>query len=393
MKKNILFYIPSNDQKSGGTRQYAFNLLKMISEVPNDDFNFFIYNIHNDPLFEVFKEDEEKFTFVKVNDKKALRRYKRIKIAYKILRFISFGAFKKKILRPHIEELIISEYKIDIIHSPFQTLPIITKGIKSISTMHDVQELHFPEFFVSKERMDRAINNYNLSINSDRIIVSFDHIKQDITNFFQLEQSKVQTFLISLNYLWIIDFYNDNKKSFLVEDYLIYPANGWIHKNHIRLLEAIYYLKNQGKKVKLMFTGDFNIENGTLIKNKIVELGLSDYVQCKGVVSQQELFELYMRAKAVVIPTLYEAGSYPLYEAIALEKPVICSNVTSLPETMNNDKFIFDPKNILDMASKIESIYFDENFIKDSIENSKSRKSILANNNSVEKLYKVYSEL
>jgi glycosyltransferase involved in cell wall biosynthesis len=50
--------------------------------------------------------------------------------------------------------------------------------------------------------------------------------------------------------------------------------------------------------------------------------------------------------------------------------PVICSNVTSLPETIGDNKFTFDPNNIEEMAEKLYRILNDSEFIKENIINS-----------------------
>ena len=86
-----------------------------------------------------------------------------------------------------------------------------------------------------------------------------------------------------------------------------------------------------------------------------------------------DLISLYKNSSLVVIPTLYEAGSGPLYEAMRYGVPVICSNVTSLPDTVGSDDFLFDPKNINELKSKIILGFSDEDFRRRNIENSKLR--------------------
>ena len=84
---------------------------------------------------------------------------------------------------------------------------------------------------------------------------------------------------------------------------------------------------------------------------------------------------MYKNARLVVIPTLYEAGSGPLYEAMRYGIPVICSNVTSLPETIGNEDFIFYPNNSEEMLKKIKLGLFDEEFRKRNIQNSEEKMS------------------
>jgi len=55
----------------------------------------------------------------------------------------------------------------------------------------------------------------------------------------------------------------------------------------------------------------------------------------------------------LVMPTLFESVSIPIYEAFALGVPVCCSNVVALPEQVGDAALIFDPNNAADIADKI----------------------------------------
>ena len=88
---------------------------------------------------------------------------------------------------------------------------------------------------------------------------------------------------------------------------------------------------------------------------------------------ETELYWLYKNCSLVVVTTLYEAGSFPLLEAMSLNVPVICSSVTSLPETIGDSRFIFDPLNIEQMGELITETLNDEKLRIDNIKNSKTR--------------------
>ena len=64
MSKNILFYIPTMNQRSGGIRQYSFNMLKMISENNTGEFKFFIYHKRKDKLFLDIIDKNENFQLI-----------------------------------------------------------------------------------------------------------------------------------------------------------------------------------------------------------------------------------------------------------------------------------------------------------------------------------------
>ena len=109
------------------------------------------------------------------------------------------------------------------------------------------------------------------------------------------------------------------------------------------------------------------------MQNKISELGLENEVKFLGIISESDLISLYKMAKLVVIPTMYEAGSGPLYEAMKYNSPVICSNVTSLPDTVNNNEFLFNPENLEEVTEMIKKGLMDNEFRGKNIDNSITR--------------------
>ena len=102
---------------------------------------------------------------------------------------------------------------------------------------------------------------------------------------------------------------------------------------------------------------------------------------------------MYKKAHGVVIPTKYEAGSFPLIESIFLQIPVICSNVTSLPETIGNSDFTFDPRNENEIIDKLEKIYFDSSYRSASQMNASSRRRSIIETGALETFLKCYRKL
>ena len=63
----------------------------------------------------------------------------------------------------------------------------------------------------------------------------------------------------------------------------------------------------------------------------------------------------------LVMPTLFESVSIPIYEAFALGVAVCSSDVVALPEQVGDAGLIFNPHDIEDMASKMMMYLEDEN--------------------------------
>jgi glycosyltransferase involved in cell wall biosynthesis len=73
-------------------------------------------------------------------------------------------------------------------------------------------------------------------------------------------------------------------------------------------------------------------------------MGLSDWVIYPGYVSAEEYDFLLRSAFALVFPSLYEGFGIPVLEAMSAGVPVLCSNVTSLPEVGGEAVLYFDPR-------------------------------------------------
>jgi glycosyltransferase involved in cell wall biosynthesis len=391
---NILIYIPDMSQSYGGIRQYSVGLLNILSEDSNN--TYFIYHNNNDSEVLKFKRVSN-FTFIDDHSVSLTFFEKKLELGKRLYNFLvrrlrlgnqlSFSSI--------IDKLCI-KFKVDIIHCPYQYIPV-TRNAKLITTLHDVQELHFPEYFSPEERAYRATSYLDFLKRADKVVVSYKHIKCDLVTYFQVPENKVNVILLDMQKLWF-DKYSEKEMAelgtySLPAKYLLYPANTWKHKNHLLLIEAVKYLKETyNKKVYVVCTGHQN-EHYIVIKNKIEDLGLRDQVLFLGIVNELSLYTLYKRAIGVVIPTQYEAGSFPLMESMLLGVPVVCSNVTSLPETIGDEAFLFDPFSVKSIGEKMLELWEFETFRKKSIENSLIQSLAICNINSLSKFQHLYSSL
>ncbi|MEZ5010010.1 MAG: glycosyltransferase [Chitinophagales bacterium] len=159
--------------------------------------------------------------------------YKIIRVFQLLLNFLltKLGNGPTKKQRSHFRH-ILKRYKINIIHTPYQQL-LKDNAMKcpSITTLHDVQELHFPQYFSPEQRAQRAVDNaYNVK-NADTVIVSYNHVKNDIIKFFKRDEKSIKVVLLNMGKLWfekytksdVLKTINDIKIS--EEKYLFYPCS------------------------------------------------------------------------------------------------------------------------------------------------------------------------
>jgi glycosyltransferase involved in cell wall biosynthesis len=402
----IGFYIHHSTLQAGGIFTYSVGILKLLIKSKEIEKIVLILS----------SEQKEYFKFLAENDKIQIEIVDRSKVITKIrlaLAYFLFDsyiiykgyftspdklAFLKKLsftINPY--KKIVKSQQFDLLHVPMQFSSIYRGGIPIVITMHDLQEFHYPEYFTPSERSHRAINSKKAIEESDGIIVSFNHIKSDIVKHFEVDEKKVSVCPPPFSDDWFssnqFTSAEELKDKFNLEDkFLLYPAATWEHKNHLNLIKALSVLKEEGLKIQLVCTGN-KTKFYKSIELEVQKIGLESQIKFLGIVPEEDLIGLYKSTSLVVIPTKYEAGSGPLYEAMRYAVPVICSNVTSLPDTIVDENFIFNPDDVTEIVNKIKRMLTDEKFKERNTENSVQRLKELNEMNYVDNFIKVYQNL
>jgi glycosyltransferase involved in cell wall biosynthesis len=146
----------------------------------------------------------------------------------------------------------------------------------------------------------------------------------------------------------------------LPDDFILYPANFWKHKNHEGLLRALRMLRDEeGLVVDAVLTG-FPMPNGYPLAAKAAEYGVDAQVHILGHVSVGELADLYRHARMLVFPSRFEGFGMPLIEAMASGCPVAAANVASIPEVTGDAAVLFDPEQPRAIADAIAKLWRDK---------------------------------
>lgn len=157
--------------------------------------------------------------------------------------------------------------------------------------------------------------------------------------------------------------------------YLLYVSGADKRKNHARLIEAYSKISPEIRSAhQLVLAGSFPLAMIEILEEIARNAGLQngEMIIARSV-SEGELHSLYHNCKAVIFPSWYEGFGLPVLEAMSYGKAVIGSNVSSIPEIINNAEALFDPFNTTSMSASISKILDDGKFRNSLAENSVAR--------------------
>ncbi|MBR0427029.1 MAG: glycosyltransferase family 4 protein [Clostridia bacterium] len=251
------------------------------------------------------------------------------------------------------------ELKPDVLHVPHYNIPIFYRG-KMVVTIHDVTHLVLPEFLPNKFAKYYAKFMMWLAIKkSSKILTVSENTKKDLIRIFKVKSEKIEVILNGVGEEFvkkdkeIVKYLYDKFNIPKDKKILMYVGNLKPHKNLERLLEAYSKTSNMNETCLLLVGKAFEKYNG--LEDKENSLGIKKNVIHTGIVSKEELVDLYNLADLFIFPSLYEGFGLPILEALCCGTPVISSNTSSMPEVGLKYVKYFNPYNVQEITEQIEN--------------------------------------
>ena len=154
------------------------------------------------------------------------------------------------------------------------------------------------------------------------------------------------------------------------------------NKNILRLIEAVKDIPCQ-----LDIVGELTEEHETALRKYKV-----DYVNSVRI-SDQEIVKKYRECDIVTFVSTYEGFGMPIIEANSVNKPVITSNILSMPEVAGDAACLVDPYQVEEISAGIRKIINDEVYRVQLIENGKVNKLRYQPSAIAQQYVDVYTEL
>lgn len=237
--------------------------------------------------------------------------------------------------------------------------------VRSLTSIHDLMhryERRFPEVssnmqFKMREFLYRSICNW-----SDGILVDSEVGRNQMVESYGVKPSNVYVLpYIAPKYVRVGNYTPEgfNERYALPDKYIFYPAQFWKHKNHSNLVSAVASLKNMLPDLKLVLAG--SQKNAyTEVVDLVRQKHLQDDVLFLGYVPDDDMAELYARARALIMPTFFGPTNIPPLEAFATGCPVAVSGIYGMTEQMGDAALLFDPESVQGIAESIHKLWIDD---------------------------------
>jgi len=343
----------------GGVNSYTLGLLGGFSKVAPSNFQFILFcteknrnlfsDLENSPQFQIQE--------IPLSNSFSRKLFRGIGIfSRQIPLFVKFSNI-------FMENFVsIANGACDILYCPYTVLTAYNFSVPTLLSMHDIQHVHFPEFFSFVERWKRHAYFSASAQYATYFQASSMFIKEDLLSHFpwiREDQIVVIPEGVDVKLFSNPPFSEDViKSSYSIPfPYLFLPANLWKHKNHITVLRALTYIrKKYGPSLPLVMTGA-PYSAYKEVMEYIQQQNLSS-VYYLGVVDFATLRSLYHWAYCTIVPPLYESSSLVILESIASGTPVIASKTPPNEEMGKALKMIFfEPLDYEDLGEKIFSLW------------------------------------
>ncbi len=264
-------------------------------------------------------------------------------------RVVRFPLFRRRFWE-QVAPILVGPY--DVLHFPYDSCVAWKRG-KFVSTIHDVKPLLFPELR-ARTSLNRRIEQWLVGDRwktIDHVITISEHSRGDLLAHVPLRPDQVSVTPLGLD----AERFRPADHHQQGRPYVLCVAGDDPTKNVGCLVEAFAKLsEGLRSRFDLLLAGD--VCKRVDIRAAVDRLGIGAQTKLIGRVSDEELIAYYQQATAFVFPSLYEGFGLPVLEAMGCGCPVICSNLSSLPEVAGDAALLIDPNDSGQLATEMSHV-------------------------------------
>jgi glycosyltransferase involved in cell wall biosynthesis len=253
-----------------------------------------------------------------------------------------------------------------IMHIPYFAPPLRTLGIPTIVTIHDVIPLRLPAY-----RGSPAVSAYGQLVAraaryATMIIAVSEHCKRDIMEVLGIPEARIRVIreAPAPAYHPVTDqaqVAQIRQKYGLGERFVLNVGGLDLRKNIVGLVGAFaaVYHEIGDPELRLLVVGDAaRLGSSPLFpdwRNLARTFGVAEAIICTPI-DEEDLPAVYSATSCFAFSSVYEGFGLPPLEAMACGAPVVCSDLTSLPEIVGSAGILVNPEDPDRLGSAIQRV-------------------------------------
>jgi glycosyltransferase involved in cell wall biosynthesis len=227
----------------------------------------------------------------------------------------------------------------DLIHELAFVAPLIMPR-PFVVTVYDLSFIRYPERLPRIRRLYLRLFTGLSCRRARRVMAISQSTADDVANLLNIPRDKIDLAIPGVDPrfcpLPTAEVTAWKQRNGLPDRFLLFVGTLEPRKNLPMLLRAYAALPSaEREKCHLILAGGTGWMTGE-IDSTIEQYALASTVHLPGFVADEDLAWWYNAADALVYPSIFEGWGLPVTEAMACAKPVIVSNVSSLPEAVGD---------------------------------------------------------
>jgi glycosyltransferase involved in cell wall biosynthesis len=220
----------------------------------------------------------------------------------------------------------------------------------------DFQDKHLPQFFTEEGLKRKDEKSKWIAQNAHQLILSSNAAYEDWVKFYPEHRCKVTIvhFAVTHPPYQHLSINELRDKYNLPEHYFFSPNQFWAHKNHMVVIKAAEQLKRKGTPIVVVFSGkesdNRNPGYAEGLKTYVAENDLSDVIRFLGFLDRADQLQIMKHARAVIQPSRFEGWSTVIEDAMAMNQPVIASDLAVNREQLGSYGQYFDIHNYTQLS-------------------------------------------
>ena len=258
--------------------------------------------------------------------------------------------------------LFLRKHKPDVMVSMDGFLSLLS-GCRQIPVIYDINFEHKPQDLKLKNRIYYRFFFKRFAHKAKRIATISEYSKKDIADYYKITPAEIDNVSCGINSNFcpleqqeITDVRNKWSDG---KPYFFFVGSMHPRKNIKGLIEAFNLFKLKTRSdFKLILAGSI-LWSKTEIEDSYTNSPHKDDIIFTGRLSDEDLQKMLGAAYALSFVPIFEGFGLPIVEAMESGVPVICSNVTSMPEVAGDAALMVDPFSIENIAGGMEKLSTD----------------------------------